>query len=371
MNRMKSVTSLLLALALLLVAAGCGGNNSGNNEPSASSASPSPSASPSESSEPSASASPSASESPQQLTKVKFSEVIRSIFYAPHYVAMSQGFFEKQGLEVDMNTAQGSDKGAAALIAGTADISMVGPETAIYIHNQKGDKTLKIFYQLTLKDGSFLLSREKLDSFKWTDLTGKKIIGWRPGSAPQMVMNSTLIKEKAEGVDVVTNIAAPAMAGAFASGQGDFIQLFEPVASTLIKEGKAYYVASLGEAFGEFPETSYVATSDYIAKNPDVIQRFANAVSEGTKWLSTASDEEIVKALKPFFDGTPDDIIIQSIKRYKDQDTWPAKPELTAEQFETLQSVLIENGVLKPEEKLGDMSAVVDMSFVNKIGAAG
>ncbi|MBB6734291.1 ABC transporter substrate-binding protein [Cohnella zeiphila] len=355
MNRKTRVTGLLLALTLLLVAAGCGGG--GGNEPAASSSSPS--------------SEPTASTAEQTLTKIKFSEVIRSIFYAPHYVAMSQGFFRKHGLDVDMTTAQGSDKGAAALIAGTADISLVGPETAIYIHNQSGDKKLKVFYQMTMRDGSFLLSREKRDSFQWSDLAGKKIIGWRPGSSPQMVLNSTLNKEKAQGAEVVTNIASTAMAGAFTSGQGDYIQLFEPVASTLIRQGKAYYVASLGDAFGAYPETSYVATEDYIAKHPDVIKEFTAAVAEATQWLGTASDEEIAKALRPFFDGTPDDILVQSIHRYKDQDTWPLKPELTAESFETLQSVLIENGVLKQEEKLADPSAIADMSFVNALNPAG
>lgn len=303
-----------------------------------------------------------------KLTTVKFSEVIRSIFYAPHYVAMSQGFFKDQGLNVDMNTSQGSDKGAAALIAGTADISLVGPETSIYIYNQKGDKTLKVFHQLTSKDGSFLLSREKLDDFKWSDLQGKTIIGWRPGSAPQMVLNSMLIKEQVKDAKVITNLAAPAMAGAFASGQGDFIQLFEPVASTLVKEGKAYYAASLGEAFGPFPETSYVATSDYIKANPKIIQKFTNAVAEGAKWLNTASDADIAKALAPFFEGTPEDLILQSVERYKSQDTWPTNPELTQAQFDTLQNVLIENGVLKSEEKVANMDDIVDMSFVKNIG---
>lgn len=303
-----------------------------------------------------------------ELTTVKFSEVIRSIFYAPHYIAMSQGFFKDQGLNVDMNTAQGSDKGAAALIAGTADISLIGPETTIYIYNQKGDKTLKVFHQLTSKDGSFLLSREKLDNFKWSDLQGKTVISWRPGSSPQMVFNSTLTKEKVTDVNVVTNIASTAMAGAFASGQGDFIQLFEPVASTLVKEGKAYYVASLGEAFGAYPETSYVATSDYIKAHPDVIQKFTNAVAEGAKWLNSASDADIVKALKPYFDGTPDDIIIQSVQNYKKQGTWPTEPVLTQEQFDTLQTVLVENGVLKAEEKVTKMGDIVDMSFVGQIG---
>ena len=368
MNMKKIGLPLIVAL-MLMVAAACGssdGNGSGASEtaspsaPETSSASPSPSASPSE----------SASSEPKEIVTIKFSEVIRSIFYAPHYVAMSRGFFEEEGLNVDMNTAQGSDKGAAALIAGTADISLVGPETAIYIYNQKGDKTLKIFHQLTMKDGSFLLSREPTDAFDWKDLSGKTVLGWRPGSAPQMVMNSTLIQKGITDAEVVTNIASPALAGAFTSGQGDYIQLFEPVASTLVQEGKAYYAASLGEAFGDFPETSYVATSDYIAENPEIIQSFVNAVAKGTQWLQTASDDEIAEALAPFFEGTSKELIIQSVTRYQDQGTWPAKPELAAEAFETLQSVLIENGVLKAEEKISDMSAVVDMSFVEKIGGA-
>lgn len=371
MNRVRSAALLLIALATVLVLASCGGNGGSQTSTPSASASPSGSAAGTPSAEPSpTSSATSAPSDTQELTKVRFSEVIRSIFYAPHYVAMSQGFFAKQGLEIDMNTAQGSDKGAAALIAGTADISLVGPETAIYIYNQKGEKTLKVFYQMTMKDGSFLLSREPVNSFKWSDLAGKKIIGWRPGSAPQMVLNSMLAKEKVEGADVVTNIAATAMAGAFASGQGDYIQLYEPVASTLIQQGKAYYAASLAD-FGPYPETSYVATSDYIAKHPDIIRKFTNAVAEGTQWLNTASDDEIVKALKPFFDGTPDDILLQSIKRYKEQETWPTSPLLTSDAFETLQNVLIENGVLKAGEKLGDLSAIADMSFASAIGKEG
>ncbi|SFI31539.1 NitT/TauT family transport system substrate-binding protein [Paenibacillus sp. UNC496MF] len=334
MSRTMKPVLLLLAALLLVMTAACG-QNSGKGK--------------------------------DALTTVKFSEVIRSIFYAPHYVAMSQGFFEKQGLNVDMNTAQGSDKGAAALIAGTADISLVGPETTIYIYNQKGEKTLKAFHQLTAKDGSFLLSREKLDGFSWSDLAGKTVIGWRPGSSPQMVLNSVLLKEKVEGVNVVTNIASTAMAGAFTSGQGDYIQVFEPVASTLVKEGKAYLVASLGD-FGDYPETSYVATSDYIKAHPDIIQKFTAAVAEGAKWLNTATDDDIVKALKPFFDGTPDDLILESVNRYKAQGTWPTEPVLTQAQFDILQNVLVENGVLKAEDKITNMDDVVDMSFVQKLG---
>ncbi|MDF2960470.1 MAG: nitrate transporter substrate-binding protein [Paenibacillus sp.] len=347
---MKKTACLLLSALLLSLAAGCG------------------SAPVSESNVKSAAAAQGKKD--EALKTVKFSEVIRSIFYAPHYIAMQKGFFKEEGLNVDMNTAQGSDKGAAALIAGVADISLVGPETAIYIYNQKGDKTLKIFHQLTMKDGSFLLSRNKTDGFKWSDLQGKTVVGWRPGSAPQMVLNTKLLQEKVTKADVITNIASTAMAGAFTSGKGDYIQVFEPIASTLEKEGKAHFVTSVGQAFGPFPETSYVATSDFIKKNPETVQKFVNAVAKGTKWLNTASPDEIAAALTPFFEGTPKDIIIQSIERYKKQDTWPAVPELTAEQFEALQKVLIENGVLKAEQKVADMGAVVDMSFVKNIGKA-
>ncbi|SDJ78291.1 ABC transporter substrate-binding protein [Paenibacillus naphthalenovorans] len=352
MMKMRKTACLLLSAVLLALAAGCGAA-----APAATSTT-----------QPVAAASGGKAEA---LKTVKFSEVIRSIFYAPHYIAMQKGFFKEEGLNVDMNTAQGSDKGAAALIAGVADISLVGPETAIYIYNQKGDKTLKIFYQLTMKDGSFLLSRNKTDGFKWSDLQGKSVIGWRPGSAPQMVLNSKLQQEKVGNVDVVTNIASTAMAGAFTSGKGDYIQVFEPIASSLEKEGKAHYVTSVGQAFGPFPETSYVATSDYIKNNPDTIQKFVNAVAKGTKWLNTATPDEIADALMPFFEGTPKDIVIQSIDRYKKQDTWPAVPELTADQLESLQKVLVDNGVLKPEQKVNDLAAVADMSFVKNIGKAG
>lgn len=302
------------------------------------------------------------------MKTVRYSEVIRSIFYAPHYIAMEKGFFEEEGIQIDMNTAQGSDKGAAALISGNADISLVGPETAIYIYNQEGDTKIKIFHQLTMKDGSFLLSREKIDQFDWKQLEGKTIIGWRPGSAPQMVLNSNLIEKGVEGADVVTNIAATAMAGAFTSGQGDYIQVYEPVASTLINEGNAYLAASLGESFGDFPETSYVATSEYIEQNPDVIQHFIQAVEKGKEWLRSASDEEIVEALSPYFEGTSDQLIMDSIHRYQNQNTWPDNPEMTPEAFEKLQQVLIENGVLELEEKIANMEDVVDMSFVKNLG---
>ncbi|WP_245533998.1 ABC transporter substrate-binding protein [Effusibacillus pohliae] len=305
----------------------------------------------------------------KNIQTVRFSEVIRSLFYAPHYVAIEKGFFKEEGIQVDMVTSQGSDKGTAALLAGTADISLVGPETSIYVFNQNGEKKVKVFYQLTGTDGSFLLSRKKIDNFKWSDVSGKSVVGWRPGSAPQMVL-ANVLKKNNVNAEVITNIAAPAMVGAFESGKGDFIQVFEPVASMLEQSGKAYLVASMGEAMGTFPETSYVATTDYIAKHPDVIQAWTNAVYKATQWINSHSSDEAAAVIAPYFEGSSKELIAKSIERYKKLNTWPATPVMTKDQLNILQNVLIESGTLKPEQKV-KYEDVVDTTFAEKAGKSG
>lgn len=303
------------------------------------------------------------------MQTVRFSEVLRSIFYAPHYVAMEKGFFKEEGIQVDMVTSQGSDKGTAALLAGTADISLVGPETSIYVFNQQGDKTVKVFYQLTGTDGSFLLSRKKIDNFKWSDLSGKSVVGWRPGSAPQMVLDHVLKKNNIANAEVITNIASPAMVGAFDSGKGDYIQVYEPIASMLQQSGK-YLVVSMGEAIGPFPETSYEATTDYIKKHPDVVQSWINAVYKATQWINSHSPDEAAAVIAPYFEGTSKDLIATSIERYKKLDTWPSNPVMTKEQLDILQNVLMEAGTLKAEQKV-KYEDVVDATFAEKAGKNG
>lgn len=301
---------------------------------------------------------------------VRFSEVIHSIFYAPHYVAMAKGFFKGEGINVDMVTSQGSDKGAAALLAGTADISLIGPETSIFIHNQRGEKTLKVFYQLTGTDGSILMSRKKEDAFSWNNLQGKTIIGWRQGSAPNNVLNSVLKQKGVSGVNVVNSIAPEAMVGAFESGKGDYIQVYEPVASTLEQAGKAYTVAALGSEIGNFPETSYEATSDYITAHPDVVQKWSNAVYQATQWIQTHSSEEVAAVLEPYFKETPKALIVQSVERYKQLKVWPSSPVPTYAQLSILQKVLIENGLLKQGEKVL-YKDIIDRTFTDKVVKGG
>jgi NitT/TauT family transport system substrate-binding protein len=298
---------------------------------------------------------------------VRYSEVIRSIFYAPQYLAMEKGFFKEEGIIVDSTTAQGSDKGAAALLAGSADVALIGPETTIYIFNQNGGKTLKVFHQLTTSDGSFLMSREKKSDFKWSDLQGKQVIGWRPGSAPQMVLSTVLKENKVTGADVVTNIASTAMVGAFTSGKGDYIQVYEPNVSILEDQGKAFVVASLGEAKKDFPETSFVATSDYIKKNPQLIEKWVRAVTKATQWIISTDSNEVAKMLLPYFEGSTQDQIKKSVDRYKKQNTWIANPELKQSQFDNLQNVLVDNGTLKAEQKV-TIDDIYDGTFAKQVG---
>lgn len=303
-------------------------------------------------------------QSEEEEQTVRFSEVIRSIFYAPNYVALEKGFFEQEGLNVEMVTAQGSDKGVAALLAGTADISLIGPETAIYVNKEKGAQEVRAFYQLTGTDGSFLLSREAFDTFSFTRLEGESVISWRPGSAPEMVMASVLRNHDVRA-ERITNIAPQAMAGAFKSGKADFIQVYEPVASMLERSGHAHMDASMGEAIGPFPETSYVATASFLQENPELVQKWADAVYRARMWMEKRTPKEIARVLQPYFEGTDLELITLSVERYLRQATWPENPVMTKEQYRLLEKVLIENGVLQEDETIPYEDAV-DPSFAKE-----
>lgn len=303
-----------------------------------------------------------------QIQKVRFSEVIHSLFYLPQYVAEVKGFFKQEGLELDTSTAQGSDKGAAALLAGTADIALVGPETTVFIYNQDTPNKVKLFSQLTAKDGSFLMARKPSSSFKWEETRGKTIIGWRPGSMPQMVANSVLLKSAlnpTKELTYVTNLASTAMAAAFQSGQGDFIQLYEPVVTQLEKAGSATVVASMGNTFGSLPVTGYIVTDKYLAQNPEVIQRFTNAVYRAMLYVQKTDAAVIAKEVAPLFDGTDVVLIETAIKRYKAQDTWKKTPVVDPADFEKLQGLMIESGVLESGKK-APFEKVVINQFAEK-----
>jgi NitT/TauT family transport system substrate-binding protein len=293
--------------------------------------------------------------------KVRFSEVIRSIFYTPQYVALTQGFFKEEGLEIDLSTAQGSDKATAALLSGQADVALVGPETAIYIHNQAGPTKVKIFAQLTAKDGSFLIARTPAPNFRFADLKGKTVVSWRPGSMPDLVIR-WLMKQHglAEGdVTLVRNLQIPAMAGAFRAGSGDYITLFEPTVSLLEKETQAVVLLSIGEAAGSFPYTVYTATERYIQANPDVIEKWSRALYRAMLWVQDRSDAEVARAVAPYFDGTPVERLASSVARYKQIGAWHPVPVPDPAQMERLQEIMVHGGVLEAAKRVRYEDVVV------------
>lgn len=292
-----------------------------------------------------ASSSTSLEGGPAPLQKVRFTEVIHSVFYAPQYVAQAKGFFQDEGIDLDTSTAQGSDKGVAALLAGTADIALVGPETTVFIYNQETPDKVQMFAQMTTTDGSFLLARQPASPFSWSQVSGKRIIGWRTGSMPQLIA-SAVLKQQHVTAEYITNLAAPAMAGAFESGQADYLQVFEPIASQLERAGTAHVVASIGQAYGKLPYTGYVATESYIRNHPELVQKYTNAVHRATRYLLQADLATVASEIAPYFVGTDAGLIEASLRRYKAQGSWKETPLMAPEDFERLQDLMVSGGVL-------------------------
>src|SRR6202048_4093217 len=252
--------------------------------------------------------------------KVKLAEVIRSQLYIPMYVALSKGFAAAQGLEVELVTANGGDRAGALVLSGQADFALAGPEVAIYIHNGESADKPVIFCALTATDGFFLVSRTKLDKFDWSMVNNKKIIGWRPGSTPELYLEYVL---KQRGVDtatigsVVTNIGVPARDGAWISGAGDFGLFMEPNLSKLEKAGEAHVITSIGKDVGQADYTVFFAKGSWLEKNAATAQKWTNAVGQAPAWVATASEQDIAAAIAPFFPGVSPDENIAVVSRYR------------------------------------------------------
>ncbi|CAH2214472.1 ABC transporter substrate-binding protein [Tepidibacter aestuarii] len=277
------------------------------------------------------------------LTKITLAEVTHSTFYAPQYVALTEGFFEEEGLDVSIINTKGADKTMAALLSNEADIGLMGPEASIYVYNQGKEDYAINFAQLTQRDGSFLIGREKDDNFTFDKLKGKSILGGRKGGVPEMTLEYVLKKNKLDlekDVNVRTDIQFGVMAGAFTSGTGDYVTLFEPVASSLEKEGKGYIVASIGKESGYLPYTCYSAKKSYMEKNPDIIQKFTNAIYKSQQWVKTHSSEEIARSISSEFPDTDIEDLTVVVERYKSQDTWSETTILKEDSLNHLMDII-------------------------------
>lgn len=238
-----------------------------------------------------------------EMQTIRVSEVTRSVFYAPQYVAISEGFFEKNGLDIELTTGQGADKVMTAVLSDQCDIGFAGPEASIYVYNEGKQDYTEVFAQLTKKDGSFLVSKDNEINFSWENLKGKTIIPGRKGGVPYMTLEYVIKKNGMNPqTDMVLDdsIKFDLMAGAFTGGEAEYVTLFEPTASLVEQEGKGYIVASVGEAAGEIPYTAYFAKKSYIEQNEDIVQKFVNSIYEGQKWVKEHSSKEIAESIANF-----------------------------------------------------------------------
>lgn len=292
------------------------------------------------------------------MQKVVLNEVAHSIFYAPMYVAIEEGYFEEEGINLELVTGFGADKVMTAVISGEAQVGFMGSESSIYAYNEGANDYVVNFAQLTQRAGNFLVAREKTDNFKWEYLKGTNVLGGRKGGMPQMVFEYIL---KQNGIDpfhdlkINQNIDFGSTAAAFSEGQGDYTVEFEPHATALEAEGKGYVVASLGEDSGYVPYTAFSAKKSYIEANPDIIQGFTNALQKGMDYVQTHTPAEIAEVIAPQFAETDTDTITTIVTRYYNQDTWTDHLIFEKESFELLQDILEEAGELSkraPYEEL-------------------
>jgi len=287
--------------------------------------------------------------------KIRYNEVVRSLLYAPAYVAITKGYFKDAGLDVAMTTAFGGDKSTAALLSSTADIALIGPETAIYVLNSDSSTKIRIFCGLTSTDGFMLVGRNKVDKFDWKMLKGKDILGFRPGSTPLLFLEEAM---RMNGVDpqkdakLSNNVAIPARVGSWLAGQNEFAIFIEPDASQLELDGKAHIIASIGQTVGFADYTSFMATDKFIKDNPGAIQSWTNAIAKAQKWTESAPIPELVSAIQQFFPGVQPQAMTAAAERYRKLKIWKSSPVIESKAIEKFQDILVNGHVLDKAKRV-------------------
>ena len=301
------------------------------------------------------------------LKKLKVSEVTHSIFYAPMYLADSLGYFESEGIEIELTNAGGADNVMAAVLSGNADIGFCGPEAALYVLVGGSTDVPKVFGQLTKKDGSFLVSRTAQPDFEWTDLRGKEILAGRKGGVPAMTFEYILGQHgMVDGVDVNLNydVAFNLMTSAFEAGTADYCTMFDPVAYEYEAAGKGYVVASVGEASGEVPYTCYMAKDSWLKKNSGLAEGFIRAIMKAIKYVNETPAATVAPYLVEHFTGTSVQSLAASVERYKAIDSWRKEMTITEESFNRLQDIIEGAGEL---QRRASLTELVDNRYAQKV----
>ena len=301
--------------------------------------------------------------------QVTLNEVAHSVFYAPMYVALEEGYFEEEGLEVTLVTGFGADKTMTALLSDEADIGFMGPETTVYTYQGDMEDYAVNFAQLTQRAGNFLVSRQQEENFSFADLKGKEVLGGRAGGMPQMVFEYIL---KKNGLDPKTDLLIDqsidfgATAAAFSGGQAEYTVEFEPHATLLEQKGDGYVIASLGEESGYVPYTAFSAKKSYIEQNPEIVEAFTRGLQKGMDYVNSHTPEEIAAAIKPQFEEMDESTLATIIGRYQNQDTWKEDLVFSQDSFELLIDILMDAGVI---EERAVYEELVNTDFAAKVGS--
>lgn len=283
--------------------------------------------------------------SSNDVTEIQLAEVTRSVFYTPQYVALEKGFFEEEGLDVDLQTTWGGDKTMTALLSDNADIALVGSETSIYVYGQDATDLVINFAQLTQTDGTFLVAKSEHPDFSWEETEGSSFLGQREGGMPQMVGEYVLKQHGLnphKDLNLEQNIDFANISSAFVSTDAEYVQLFEPTASVFEKEGKGHVVASFGNELEEVPYTSFMAKKQFLENDKETIQKFTNAIYKAQQWVEETDSSEIAQVIAPYFEETDVEMLSTAIDRYKEQGSYSPNPELSEVGWDLLKDIMEE-----------------------------
>jgi NitT/TauT family transport system substrate-binding protein len=302
--------------------------------------------------------------------KLKMAEVVRSQFYVPMYVAISKGFLADEGLEVELVTTNGGDRAGAMVLSDQADFALAGPEVPIYIYNGESPDKPVIFCALTATDGLFFASRTKIDKFEWTMVNNKRIMGWRPGSTPELYLEYVF---KMRGVSpetikaIITNVSPAARDGAFMAGGFDFAIMNEPNLSRLEKAGEAYFAGSTGKEIGRADYTVFFAKRSWVDKHPQLAQQWTNAIARGQSWVMAASDQEVAEAVAPFFPGLTIADNVTVVRRYRSigEPIWATSTVVDRAGLAKAEEIIVVGGIL-PADKKVPYDKIVTTVFAEK-----
>ena len=298
----------------------------------------------------------------EELTTVRLAEVTHSMFYAPLYVAIENGYFEDEGLDVELILTSGADKVSAAVLSNTVEIGFAGPESAIYIYENGEKDYLVTFAGLTKRDGQFIVSRKQIENFDIEDLYGKEVLGGRVGGMPLLnFLNGVKnINGDISKININTSVDFASLSGSFIAGMGDYVNLFEPNATKLEQQGFGYVVGSIGELSGEMPYTAFYARKSFIDNNKDTILAFNRAINKGLEYVNNHSNEEVADVILKQFPDSSRNEIITIVGRYRDADSWLDNTTITKESYENLEDIMIDNNLL--DEYVPFDTLVIDLN---------